>query len=222
MNSTPDPIDTPHEDAVRPRRKGIYILPNLFTLAALFGGFYAIVMAMNLRFDLAAIGVFAAMILGHWYLVTPKLPEAPLVLLARLHLEGFFWGDFSLSNALFRRDAGEFLAYLVDAETCEQHAGLGEPMRAHDSACNRNRKTAGAKMNSVEIQRRRHVNTIIEDQRNSTISRHRVHLLRQWQEFSGRKIALAQLDCRHTGIHRFTKRALQRTPVNQRPIRDQE
>ncbi len=46
-----------------PRHKGIYVLPNLFTLAALFGGFYAIVMAMNLRFDLAAIGVFCAMIL---------------------------------------------------------------------------------------------------------------------------------------------------------------
>src|ERR1051325_3415544 len=45
------------------RRKGIYILPNLFTLAALFGGFYSIVMAMNARFDLAAIGVFAAMVL---------------------------------------------------------------------------------------------------------------------------------------------------------------
>jgi len=48
---------------VRKRRKGIYILPNLFTLAALFGGFYAIVMAMNERFDLAAIGVFCAMVL---------------------------------------------------------------------------------------------------------------------------------------------------------------
>jgi CDP-diacylglycerol---serine O-phosphatidyltransferase len=48
---------------VRKRRKGIYILPNLFTLAALFGGFYAIVMAMNDRFDLAAVGVFCAMVL---------------------------------------------------------------------------------------------------------------------------------------------------------------
>jgi CDP-diacylglycerol--serine O-phosphatidyltransferase len=48
---------------IRKRRKGIYILPNLFTLAALFGGFYAIVMAMNGRFDQAAIGVFCAMIL---------------------------------------------------------------------------------------------------------------------------------------------------------------
>ena len=48
---------------VRKRRKGIYILPNLFTLAALFGGFYAIIMAVNGRFDQAAIGVFCAMIL---------------------------------------------------------------------------------------------------------------------------------------------------------------
>lgn len=48
---------------VKNRRKGIYILPNLFTLAALFGGFYAIVMAMNGRFDLAAAGIFCAMVL---------------------------------------------------------------------------------------------------------------------------------------------------------------
>ncbi|MCJ7800543.1 MAG: CDP-diacylglycerol--serine O-phosphatidyltransferase [Polaromonas sp.] len=48
---------------LRKRRKGIYILPNLFTLAALFGGFYAIVMAMSGRFDQAAVGIFAAMVL---------------------------------------------------------------------------------------------------------------------------------------------------------------
>jgi CDP-diacylglycerol--serine O-phosphatidyltransferase len=57
----------PGDDApgivVRKRRKGIYILPNLFTLAALFGGFYAIVMAMNGRFDLATWGVLCAMVL---------------------------------------------------------------------------------------------------------------------------------------------------------------
>ncbi len=51
------------EPLPRKRRKGIYILPNLFTLAALFGGFYAVVMAMNNRFDLAAVGVFCAMVL---------------------------------------------------------------------------------------------------------------------------------------------------------------
>ncbi len=55
---------TVHEGVMlRKRRKGIYILPNLFTLAALFGGFYAVVMAVNGRFDLAAVGVFCAMVL---------------------------------------------------------------------------------------------------------------------------------------------------------------
>ncbi len=48
---------------VRKRRKGIYILPNLFTLAALFGGFYAVIMAINGRFDMAAVGIFCAMVL---------------------------------------------------------------------------------------------------------------------------------------------------------------
>ena len=47
----------------RPRRKGVYILPNLFTLAALFGGFYAIVMAMNGRYEQSCYGVFCAMVL---------------------------------------------------------------------------------------------------------------------------------------------------------------
>jgi CDP-diacylglycerol---serine O-phosphatidyltransferase len=58
------PVDPAENvDAPRPRRRGIYILPNLFTLAALFGGFYAVVMAMNGRFENAAIGVFCAMVL---------------------------------------------------------------------------------------------------------------------------------------------------------------
>jgi CDP-diacylglycerol---serine O-phosphatidyltransferase len=51
------------EAPLRPRRKGIYVLPNMITLAALFGGFYAIVMAMNGRFENAVIGVFCAMVL---------------------------------------------------------------------------------------------------------------------------------------------------------------
>jgi CDP-diacylglycerol--serine O-phosphatidyltransferase len=58
-----DHEETDEPVVVRKRRKGIYILPNLFTLAALFGGFYAIVMAMDGRFDLAGIGIFSAMVL---------------------------------------------------------------------------------------------------------------------------------------------------------------
>jgi CDP-diacylglycerol---serine O-phosphatidyltransferase len=45
------------------RRRGIYLLPNLFTTAALFAGFYAIVQAMNTRFDQAAMAIFIAMVL---------------------------------------------------------------------------------------------------------------------------------------------------------------
>jgi hypothetical protein len=50
---------------------------------------------------------------------TTRFIDAMAVLLVRLHLSGFYWGDVSLSNVLFRRDAGSFAAYLVDAETGE-------------------------------------------------------------------------------------------------------
>ncbi len=58
--------------------------------------------------------------------------DALAVLLVRLHLAGFWWGDVSLSNALFRRDAGAFAAYLVDAETGELHNKLSDGQREHD------------------------------------------------------------------------------------------
>jgi CDP-diacylglycerol--serine O-phosphatidyltransferase len=57
------PEATRADDVVIRRRRGIYLLPNAFTTAALFFGFYAVVMAMNLKFDQAAIGIFAAMVL---------------------------------------------------------------------------------------------------------------------------------------------------------------
>jgi tRNA A-37 threonylcarbamoyl transferase component Bud32 len=53
-------------------------------------------------------------------------------LLVRLHLVGFFWGDCTLSNTLFRRDAGKLSAYLVDAETAELHEQLSDGQRTHD------------------------------------------------------------------------------------------
>ncbi|WP_130011266.1 DUF4032 domain-containing protein [Serinicoccus sediminis] len=58
--------------------------------------------------------------------------DALAVLLVRLHLAGCFWGDVSLSNTLFRRDAGDFAAYLVDAETAELHPQLSPGQREHD------------------------------------------------------------------------------------------
>ena len=61
-----------------------------------------------------------------------RLTDAGVVLLVRLHLDGFFWGDCSLSNLLFRRDAGALMAYLVDAETTEHHDRLTDGLRHAD------------------------------------------------------------------------------------------
>ncbi|MDQ2853280.1 MAG: DUF4032 domain-containing protein [Chloroflexota bacterium] len=61
-----------------------------------------------------------------------RLLDAVAELLVRLHLAGFFWGDCSLSNTLFRRDAGSLAAYLVDAETGELHPSLSDGQRGYD------------------------------------------------------------------------------------------
>ena len=61
-----------------------------------------------------------------------RLLDALAALLVRLHLAGFAWNDCSLSNTLFLRDAGEFAAYLVDAETGELHPSLSDGQREND------------------------------------------------------------------------------------------
>ncbi len=61
-----------------------------------------------------------------------KLLDALVQLLARLHLAGVYWGDCSLSNTLFRLDAGQLAAYLVDAETAEMHTPLSDGQRETD------------------------------------------------------------------------------------------
>ena len=61
-----------------------------------------------------------------------NMANALAYLLVRLHLLGFWWGDCSLSNALFRRDADGFAAYLVDAETGEFQKRLSDGQREHD------------------------------------------------------------------------------------------
>jgi hypothetical protein len=63
---------------------------------------------------------------------TARLIDSLALLLVRLHNAGFFWGDVSLSNTLFRRDAGAFAAYLVDAETGRLYPELSEGQREHD------------------------------------------------------------------------------------------
>lgn len=77
--------------------------------------------------------------LPYWYLLgrdepalADKLLDAGVVLLIRLHLDNVFWGDCSLSNILFRRDAGAMMAYLVDAETTEHAGSISEGMREYD------------------------------------------------------------------------------------------
>ncbi len=64
------------------------------------------------------------MILIRWQMLSHSL--------VRLHLLGFWWGDCSLSNTLFRRDAEGFAAYLVDAETGEFQKSLSDGQREHD------------------------------------------------------------------------------------------
>jgi hypothetical protein len=78
--------------------------------------------------------------LPYWYVFgrddTPTadsvLRDAAVVLLVRLHLEGVYWGDCSLSNILFRRDAGALSAYMVDAETVEHQPTISDGLRHND------------------------------------------------------------------------------------------
>lgn len=77
-----------------------------------------------------------------------RLLDAAAVLLVRLHTNGVFWGDASLANVLFRRDAGALMAYLVDAETVELHPELTDAMREHDIELARE-NVAGALLDSI-------------------------------------------------------------------------
>jgi hypothetical protein len=64
--------------------------------------------------------------------LSDRLLDALVNLLVRIHVAGFFWGDCSLSNTLFRRDAGALAAYVVDTETGELHPQLSDGQRRHD------------------------------------------------------------------------------------------
>jgi hypothetical protein len=61
-----------------------------------------------------------------------RLLDALTLLLVRMHVAGFYWGDCSLSNTLFRRDAGALAAYIVDVETGDWHVELTAGQRSTD------------------------------------------------------------------------------------------
>ncbi|NED94809.1 DUF4032 domain-containing protein [Phytoactinopolyspora alkaliphila] len=89
----------------------------------------SILVTRHLQFSLPYRALFARMMRRE---TVDRLIDALVVLIARLHLLGFYWGDCSLSNTLFRRDAGAFAAYLVDAETGDLHEALSTGQREHD------------------------------------------------------------------------------------------
>lgn len=92
-------------------------------------GLDAALVTKHLRFSLPYRALFSRRLDPD---LEPKLLDALAELLVRLHLVGFAWGDCSLSNTLFRRDAGALAAYLVDAETGQIRTQLSPGQRQHD------------------------------------------------------------------------------------------
>lgn len=88
-----------------------------------------VLVTKHLRFSLPYRAVFSQTLRE---VTLTRLIDAQALLLVRLHLAGFYWGDVSLSNTLFRRDAGAFAAYLVDAETGELYPELSTGQREYD------------------------------------------------------------------------------------------
>ena len=89
----------------------------------------AVLMTRHLEYSLPYRALFSSTLSGE---TAKRLLDALALLLVQLHLNGFSWGDCSLSNTLFRRDAGAFAAYLVDAETGDLHKQLSDGQRAYD------------------------------------------------------------------------------------------
>ena len=89
----------------------------------------AVLITRHLEYSLPYRALFAGAAIPD---LRTHLLNALAELLTRLHVGGFFWGDCSLSNALFRRDAGALTAYLVDAETGELHGQLSDGQRGYD------------------------------------------------------------------------------------------
>lgn len=89
----------------------------------------SILVSKQLKFSLPYRALFAGNLRPD---TTDRLIDALAVLMVRLHLSGFYWGDVSLSNVLFLRDADAFSAFLVDAETGALHTSLTVGQREYD------------------------------------------------------------------------------------------
>ena len=89
----------------------------------------AVLITQHLQFSLPYRALFSQSLQPD---TATRLIDALAVLMVRLHLAGFYWGDVSLSNTLFRRDAESFAAYLVDAETGDLHDVLTPGQRSYD------------------------------------------------------------------------------------------
>jgi Domain of unknown function (DUF4032)/Lipopolysaccharide kinase (Kdo/WaaP) family len=110
-------------------RQGLPVVEAVGLVTARDGDLDAILVTRHLDYSLPYRALFAGHAIPD---LRTHLMNAFAELLARLHLAGFFWGDCSLSNALFRRDAGALSAYLVDAETGEWQPELTEGQRRYD------------------------------------------------------------------------------------------
>jgi hypothetical protein len=89
----------------------------------------SVLVTRHLKFSLPYRALYSQMLRPD---TATRLVDALAALLVRLHIIGFFWGDVSLSNTLFRRSAGAFAAYLVDAETGKLYNGLSNGQREND------------------------------------------------------------------------------------------
>jgi hypothetical protein len=108
---------------------GIPVVDAVGVVSEREGDLEAVLITRHLEYSLPLRALFSREIVPD---LRSRLLDASAELLVRLHLAGFFWGDCSLSNTLFRRDAGALSAWLVDAETGELHRTLSDGQRGHD------------------------------------------------------------------------------------------
>src|SRR5438105_12334208 len=111
------------------REAGIPVVDAVGVVAERGDELDAVLITRHLEYSLPLRALFARGIVAD---LRHRLLDASAELLVRLHVAGFFWGDCSLSNTLFRRDAGSLSAYLVDAETGELEDRLSDGQRNHD------------------------------------------------------------------------------------------